>query len=135
MEHGDADVGVVAMSSEISVELPCTPATARTARQLIADRLADHPRYGDLLLCVSEVITNAVIHARSAPTMNVTIGVDRIRFEVGDDDPALPVRRAHDLQAPTGRGLRILEALTLDWGVIGAVHGKVVWFEFEGVGA
>jgi anti-sigma regulatory factor (Ser/Thr protein kinase) len=123
------------MSNEISVELPCTPATAKAARRLIADRLGDHPRYGDLLLCVSEVITNAVIHAHSAPTMNVSIGADRIRFEVGDDDPALPVRRVHDLQAPTGRGLRILDALSLDWGVTTAVDGKVVWFEFEGVGA
>ncbi len=124
-----------AMSSEINVELPCTPATAKAARRLIAARLGDHPRYGDLLLCVSEVVTNAVIHAHSAPTMNVTIGTDRIRFEVGDDDPAPPIRRAHDLRAPTGRGLRILDALSLDWGVIGAVHGKVVWFEFEGIGA
>lgn len=123
------------MSNEIRVELPCNPSTAKAARRLIAERLADHPRYGDLLLCVSEVITNAVIHAHSAPTMNVTIGADRIRFEVGDDDPALPVRRPHDVRAPTGRGLRILEALSLEWGVIGAPHGKVVWFEFEGIGA
>lgn len=122
------------MSDDIRVELPCAPATAKAARRLIAERLGDHPRHGDLLLCVSEVVTNAVIHAHSAPTVRVTIGVDRIRFEVGDDDPALPVRRTHDLHAPTGRGLRILDELTLDWGVTAAVHGKVVWFEFEGIG-
>lgn len=97
----------------------------------MAARLGGHPRLDDLLLCVSEVVTNAVLHARTPKDMSVRADGDQLVIEVVDGDPTLPVRRAHDLTAPTGRGLRILDELTAEWGVRQVPDGKVVWFVFD----
>lgn len=56
---------------------------------------------------------------------------DRLLVDVYDGDPTLPIRRAHDLTAPTGRGLRILDDLTAEWGSRQVAGGKVVWFAFD----
>ena len=114
---------------ELTIDLPADAATPRMARQAVVRLLGAHERCDDLLLCVSEVVTNAVLHARSASVMTVRIDDERIRVEVADQDPTLPVRRAHDLHAPTGRGLHLLDDLTESWGADLRPGGKVVWFE------
>ena len=114
-----------------SIELPADAATPRLARQAVAQRLGGDARCDDLLLCVSEVVTNAVLHARSASVMSVHVDGDRVRVEVVDGDATLPVRRAHDPHAPTGRGLRLLDDLTVAWGAERRPRGKVVWFELD----
>lgn len=113
------------------IELPADAGTPRLARQAVSDRFGDHPRCGDLLLCVSEVVTNAVLHARSRSTMTVAVDGHRVRVEVEDHDPSLPVRRNHDVYAPTGRGLHLLDELAEAWGAEARPRGKVVWFELE----
>ena len=45
--------------------------------------------------------------------------------------PPCPIRRDHELTAPTGRGLRILDDLTDGWGTRPTEGGKVVWFAFD----
>ena len=42
-----------------------------------------------------------------------------------------PQRRAHDLEAPGGRGLELLDALASRWGALGGPEGRVVWFELD----
>jgi two-component sensor histidine kinase len=101
------------------------------ARQAVAEVFGDHARCGDLLLCVSEVVTNAVLHARSAARITLHRRDQVLTVEVEDDDPTLPVRRPHSDTATTGRGLRILDELTLRWGTRPAPTGKVVWFDFD----
>ena len=115
-----------------SIELPADAGTPRLARQAVAAHVLGHPRCDDLLLCVSEVVTNAVLHARSPSVMTVTVDGDRVRVEVVDRDPTLPVRRAHDVHAPTGRGLLLLDDLAAAWGAEARAPGKVVWFEVDG---
>jgi len=115
----------------LTLELPSDSATPRLARQAIAEVFGEHARCGELLLCVSEVVTNAVLHARSGARMTVHRRADLLTVEVEDDDPTLPVRRPHSTTATTGRGLRILDELTLRWGTRPAADGKVVWFEFD----
>jgi len=114
-----------------TLELPRDATTPRAARRAVADAFGDQARCGELLLCVSEVVTNAVLHARSAATMTVRRSADILRVEVRDDDPTPPVRQPHSTTATTGRGLRILDDLTVRWGSRPTGAGKVVWFDFD----
>ena len=108
-----------------------TPPHRALARRALADVFGDHARCGELLLCVSEVVTNAVLHARSAATITVRRTADLLRVEVRDDDPSPPVRQPHSTIASTGRGLRILDDLAVRWGTRPTDAGKVVWFDFD----
>jgi anti-sigma regulatory factor (Ser/Thr protein kinase) len=119
------------MIDSFTTQLAQATTTPRQARQLVAERCAGWPRLDDLLLCVSEVVTNAVLHARSAPTMTVAIEGPRVRVEVRDGDPTPPVRRRRSLLASTGRGLLLLDDLTDRWGTSPVGAGKVVWFELR----
>lgn len=83
----------------------------------------------DLELLVSEVASNAILHARSAFTVSVIPLADGIRIEVGDHDSRLPQPLALDPSRANGRGLLILEALARSWGTRATSTGKVVWFE------
>jgi two-component sensor histidine kinase len=114
-----------------TLELPGVATTPREARRAVAARFGDQARCGELLLCVSEVVTNAVLHARSAATITVRRSADLLTVEVKDDDPTPPVRRPHSTTATTGRGLRILDDLTVRWGTRPTGNGKVVWFDFD----
>jgi anti-sigma regulatory factor (Ser/Thr protein kinase) len=111
--------------------LPADATTPRAARQAVAARFGDHARCGELLLCLSEVVTNAVLHARSSARITLSRKADLLTVEVEDDDPTLPVRRPHSATATTGRGLHILDDLTVRWGTRPAGDGKVVWFDFD----
>ena len=114
-----------------TIELRADPGTPRLARRAVAARLGGHPRLDDLLLCVSEVVTNAVLHARVPKEMTVRAEGARLLVEVLDGDSTLPIRRDHELTAPTGRGLKILDDLTDGWGTRPTEGGKVVWFAFD----
>jgi len=96
---------------------------------MFATHFANHPRLDDLLLCLSEVVTNAVLHA--GPPILVTGGtVDKkVRVEVSDGSTAAPVPRRPGQSSPTGRGLVLLDHLSLAWGVDLTGDGKTVWFE------
>jgi anti-anti-sigma factor len=113
-----------------TIELPADASTPRMARRVVAERLAGVPRSDELLLCISEVVTNAVIHAGTPKHLSVRVERDRLVVEVADGDTRLPVKRAHEVTSPTGRGLHFLDDLTLRWGARPTDDGKVVWFEF-----
>jgi anti-anti-sigma factor len=115
----------------LSLDLPADASAPRLARTAIGDLVGDDPRREDLLLCVSEVVTNAVLHAGTASELRVRLSDDRIVVEVADTNPTMPLRRQHDLEAPTGRGLLLLDALTVSWGTKPVEGGKIVWFELE----
>jgi two-component sensor histidine kinase len=117
----------------VTIELPNAPATARSARRIVGARLDGHPRRSELLVCVSELVTNAMVHARSAPTLRLIVHPAKVRVEVADDSRTMPVIAPDDAMATSGRGLRLVDRLSVDWGVIGEEAGKVVWFEFEGM--
>lgn len=113
-----------------TIALPAEAGTPRLARRAVLERLADVPRRDDLLLCVSEVVTNAVLHAGTPKHLSVRPVGDVLLVEVADGDPRLPARRPHDLTSATGRGLHFLDDLTVRWGARPTADGKVVWFEF-----
>jgi len=113
--------------------LPDDGPTARHARRFVAG-LADGwaaPRVvDDLSLLVSELVTNAVIHARSTPQVVVQVRSSILRVEVHDDSPVLPAIRLPDEDRPGGRGLRIVDQVALEWGIERRPGGKAVWFHY-----
>jgi serine phosphatase RsbU (regulator of sigma subunit)/GAF domain-containing protein/anti-sigma regulatory factor (Ser/Thr protein kinase) len=89
---------------------------------------------GDALVVVSELVTNAVLHARSDITLRLSLRGSHLRVEVGDADPSLPELRPYGPEAGTGRGLALVAAATDRWGAEPAAEGKVVWAELLVVG-
>jgi anti-sigma regulatory factor (Ser/Thr protein kinase) len=86
----------------------------------------------DAELLVSELVTNAVLHARSATRVTIERDDTRVRISVCDDSPARPRLRDYGPDAVTGRGLVIVDRLARRWGVDPSDAGKCVWFEIEG---
>ena len=84
---------------------------------------------GSLLLLTSEVVTNAVVHAGTAINVRAVVAADHVRVEVGDAEARVPVPRARSVEATSGRGLLLVEALSRSWGTERRADGKVVWFE------
>jgi len=84
-----------------------------------------------ILLLVTELVTNAVVHARSQVRVHVAIDQHRLRVDVQDDAPQLPARRPASKEALNGRGLLLLERLSDRWGYEAGPVGKTVWFEIR----
>jgi anti-sigma regulatory factor (Ser/Thr protein kinase) len=81
-------------------------------------------------LLVSELATNAILHAYG-PEIRVRI-LDhgpRLRVEVFDGSPVLPVPRRAHAHAEDGRGLALVQAQAVRWGVETHPDGKTAWFE------
>ena len=110
------------------------PQTASRARRLVrrALRRWHLPELIDATeLLVSEVVTNAVRHASSAPRIEAHLGPDSVRVAVYDADPRLPERREPDVGRPGGRGLHLLDQIASRWAAEPSGSGKVVWFELD----
>lgn len=87
-------------------------------------------RQSEVALLVSEVATNAVLHARSDFEITVVGREDRIRVEVFDRNTRLPTLAVVAPYAYSGRGLALVQALALAWGVEShSADGKTIWFE------
>lgn len=119
------------------VVLPADGAAARAGRRhldAVCRASQTTPGVVDVArVLVSELVTNAVVHARSSPRLSVGAGVSgALHVEVGDDDSHRPVVQVEDEDALGGRGLRLLESLASRWGVRADPPGKVVWFELDG---
>ena len=109
------------------------PSAARAARRFVRSVVAeaDVETINAVELLVSELVTNAVVHAASEPQVDVHLSKQRLRVEVYDDDPNLPHRRTPDAVGPGGRGLLLLEQFANRWGADRRDDGKVVWFEID----
>lgn len=111
------------------------PQSAQLARQSVLEALTDAQR-PDLVdvatLLVSELVTNAVVHAHTDVEVLVVAGPDGVRVEVHDGSPVPPVPRHYGGTATTGRGLELVELLSDRHGTAhdeGVGTGKTVWFE------
>lgn len=80
-------------------------------------------------LLVSELVTNALLHAHTDISLRVQANRRRLRVEVRDGNPRLPEMRRYARSASTGRGLRLVDELAERWGVEPGRDGKTVWFE------
>ena len=111
--------------------LAASPRSAGDARRFVRQLLDDagRPSWSEAAaLAVSELVTNAVLHAHTEVELTVVTAADHLRIEVRDDNPALPAARSYDDHATTGRGLGLVAAVSDSHGVesLGAA-GKVVW--------
>lgn len=84
----------------------------------------------DLPLLVSELATNAVLHARSEFAVVVVRASTHVRVEVFDQNTRLPSFAVAPPDAYSGRGLLLLRELATAWGVESHSEvGKTIWFE------
>jgi anti-sigma regulatory factor (Ser/Thr protein kinase) len=93
-------------------------------------------REDDVLLCVSELAANAVLHGvppgRGFSVRLVLLGAEgRLRLEVHDSGSGDICLRETSPEAEGGRGLLLVSALADKWGVGERNPGKFVWTEFE----
>ena len=108
------------------------PAARRFASQHLLDFHGEQKVVDTTRLLVTELATNAVMHAHSPIRLTVESDDDSVRVEVRDDDPR-PIGRpvAPAPEATSGRGLWLVDALAHTWGVNGNDRGKTIWFEVE----
>lgn len=108
----------------------------RRARQFVDAVLHRWQRDGAIdrmSLIASELVTNAVNHARTEITLELTAEDGTIHLEVFDEDPTRPVFLDSDPGVPGGLGLPIVEALASSWGTRRRDGGgKAVWAEVRG---
>jgi PAS domain S-box-containing protein len=112
--------------------LPPEATSAREARRLLRDALAD-VEHDDAVesaeVAVSEIVTNALVHAGTPMQLRILLGRPGLRVELRDGSPHLPHRRNHSGAASTGRGLHVVGEVVDRWGAYPSGGGKVVWFE------
>ena len=121
-----------------TVLLPYAPASVGVARQrLTADLVAAGvltAAIGDAALVVSELLSNAIRHARPLPGANVQVAWavddDRVEVAVSDGGAATRPQETHaSLSALGGRGLDVVGILARRWGVRNDDEGLTVWAE------
>lgn len=116
--------------------LPASPRSVAEARRWvgrICRELGRHDLVESAELGVSELVTNAVLHARSPITVRVRGTASHPRIEVGDGSPEPPVPPGmsdeEDVLTTFGRGLAIVARTASSWGASIEPSGKIVWFE------
>jgi anti-sigma regulatory factor (Ser/Thr protein kinase) len=115
---------------------PPEPLAVRSARQFAAESDAVSGVDLDLLaLAVSELASNAVLHARTPFTVTVERLDDGVRVSVSDESPTIPRIRETSVATASGRGLRVVESVVRRWDVDTTPKGKTVWFELGWMGA
>lgn len=114
----------------VTLDLAPSPASVGVARRFTVDTLR---RWGrdDLTttgaLLVTELVTNAILHARTMVQLCLELRDEIIRVEVRDGSSIRPALRDHGLHATTGRGLNLVSRLAAAWGVDVGGSGKTVW--------
>ncbi|MEV4242065.1 ATP-binding protein [Streptosporangium canum] len=123
---------------EFPGEVASVPAARAWAHGLLAVRLAP-PALDDVLLLLSEVITNAVTHSDSCRTaggrvtVHLTHDPGAVHVEVTDDGSTTSTPAVHvpDADSDGGRGLWLVDLLATAWG--SSRHddeaGRSVWFQ------
>jgi serine/threonine-protein kinase RsbW len=116
-----------------TVEFTPKPASVRAARVFTAGVLGDDGVESSVIelavLLVSELVTNATVHAPSRIRVTVYVDSHWVRVEVEDQGPGQPVLRASTPSQLKGRGLAVVDRLSTDWGTDRHKGHKTVWFE------
>lgn len=117
-----------------TLELPGEATSVAAARRFVADQLVGQclpALVDDVMLVVSELATNAVVHAASAFDVTVRSVGRRVIIEIRDDSQLGPVR-SNQPMGTHGRGIAIVIALSREWGVVLDTNGgKTVWASFD----
>jgi anti-sigma regulatory factor (Ser/Thr protein kinase) len=117
-------------------DIPASASGPGVARRAVTAALIawNHPALdADATLVVSELVTNAVQHASPAETLELELILveDTLRISLADGSALRPLVAERNDFRSTGRGLRIVEALTDQWGADPHRNGKRVWAELS----
>jgi anti-sigma regulatory factor (Ser/Thr protein kinase) len=131
------------MCWEREQSVPCDAAAASGARRLYArwlgETLGDSSAALDCIdvasLVISELVTNAVNAGCVDAMVVINLHRHRVRVGVTDDGAGWPQVQHPSASERHGRGLQIVERLSLAWGVSPAPAGKLVWADLAVPGA
>lgn len=117
---------------EARVDLPRQAHACSTARRTASLLLStwevlDPERVHDALVVVSELVGNAVRHGDVRLALELRLDTGGLLVAVTDGGQGMPQQRTSSSDAERGRGLSIVEALVLAWGVDELPDGKRVW--------
>ncbi|MFD7714291.1 ATP-binding protein [Streptomyces sp. NPDC059814] len=118
----------------LTVDLLAVPKAVPEMRAILLEQYwgADSP---DLALCVSELLTNVIVHIGEGTPVTLRVSgtsAGRIRVELSDPAPGVwPAIRFAASGDECGRGLLLVDALALRWGVEQGPYGKTVWCELR----
>ncbi len=132
--HGAGARGEVRAASVVL--LPCVPSSVAVARGRIAAELREAGLYAtavaDAALVISELLSNAILHARPLPDAQVRVSwilsAASVEVIVSDGGSATRPRASYpSLSSIGGRGLGIVDHLCSSWGVRADEQGTTVW--------
>jgi hypothetical protein len=107
---------------------------ARAARLFVTETLlgwGDGDLAEDAAIITAELAANAVVHARTAFTIDVCRAAASVRISVRDEDPVLSLQGDSLITASPGHGLGLVEVLSSRWGADLLPTGKTIWAELR----
>ncbi len=109
------------------------PMSVAASRRFVGDTLTDLPTdiQEAAVLMVSELATNAIVHATTGFEVTIERTKSKLRVEVADLGGGEPELQMPSVSEPHGRGLQIVRELSDEWGIIDSDddRGKTVWYE------
>ncbi|MFE9816618.1 ATP-binding protein [Streptomyces sp. NPDC005773] len=118
----------------LAVDLLAVPKAVPEVRRIVREWFAGADS-GDLALCVSELLANVIVHLGEGTPVTLRVSgthTGRARVELSDPAPGVwPMLRAVGTGDESGRGLLLVDALALRWGVEQGPYGKTVWCELR----
>ncbi|WP_367318107.1 ATP-binding protein [Streptomyces sp. HUAS ZL42] len=104
----------------------------RLAKEFLTDLRVSPTALDDALLIISELVTNAVLHALPPASLRVRcIQQHRLRIEVTDGGPRPTSPPRADQHEEHGRGMLIVAAMAVRYGTISRVSGSTCWAELN----
>jgi anti-sigma regulatory factor (Ser/Thr protein kinase) len=120
---------------EVAMELEPTAGAPAAARSFVTTMLADWGHGDELVadaqLVVSELVTNAILHARSSFAVVASSDESGVRVAVRDRGAGAPELLRPEPHVPSGRGLLVIDAVAAAWGVETTGEGKTVWAQLR----
>lgn len=122
---------------QVQLEVGPDPAEVGRARRWARSRLAgsgigdDEPLAETLILLISELVTNAVVHTGCPAVLRMLLGGPGVRVEVADASDRAPDRRQAAGDDTNGRGLELVDGLADRWGWQREGAGKRIWCEVD----
>ena len=121
--------------AEVRVTLTAEGGSCARARQVVREAAASWGLSEDLTddaqLVVTELVSNGIDHGEGPITLSVSRKPAGMLVEVHDESSKQPLLRPVNPNSARGRGMQLVQALSVRWGTTPGVRGKVVWAELE----